>query len=42
MRPPGTGDIMDRLCAVPAGPNTDQAVRDLVPPDAYQGDVCPS
>ncbi|MFE9747266.1 hypothetical protein ACFYOT_20380 [Saccharothrix saharensis] len=42
VRGPGTGEIMDRLCAVPADPNTDEAVRELVPPNAYQGDVCPS
>ncbi|MCE7001074.1 serine protease [Saccharothrix sp. S26] len=37
-----TGEIMDRLCGLLADPNTDRAVQRLVPPDAHQGDVCPS
>ncbi|HEU5108148.1 MAG TPA: ATP-binding protein, partial [Micromonosporaceae bacterium] len=32
----------DRLCALMADPNTDQAVREFVPKDAYQGALCPS
>lgn len=35
-------DVMDRLCVVLADPNTDDAVRPLVPRDAYQEDLCPS
>ncbi|ROP37072.1 trypsin-like peptidase domain-containing protein [Saccharothrix texasensis] len=37
-----TDEIMDRLCGLLADPNTDDAVRKMVPQDAYQGDVCPS
>jgi hypothetical protein len=37
-----TEEIMDRLCGLLADPNTDEAVQELVPQDAYQGDVCPS
>jgi hypothetical protein len=32
----------DRLCALMTDPNTDTAVRRLVPKDAYQGELCPS
>ncbi|MFI7072909.1 nSTAND1 domain-containing NTPase [Micromonospora sediminicola] len=35
-------DVMPRLCALLADPNTDDAVRPLVPRDAYQEDLCPS
>ncbi|WP_320064129.1 trypsin-like peptidase domain-containing protein [Micromonospora sp. RTGN7] len=34
-------DVMDRLCGLLADPNTDNAVRALVPDDAYQGELCP-
>ncbi|WP_405096138.1 trypsin-like peptidase domain-containing protein [Micromonospora sp. NBC_01412] len=34
-------DVMDRLCGLLADPNTDNAVRKLVPDDAYQGKLCP-
>ncbi|MFI1194652.1 trypsin-like peptidase domain-containing protein [Micromonospora sp. NPDC020750] len=34
-------DVMDRLCGLLADPNTDDAVRDLAPDDAYQGQLCP-
>jgi hypothetical protein len=32
----------DRLCTLMADPNTDRAVREFVPKDAYQGALCPS
>ncbi|NMO49952.1 serine protease [Actinoplanes sp. TBRC 11911] len=39
----GSGSVSaDRLCALMADPANDQAVRDLVPKDAYQGALCPS
>ncbi|NBE79762.1 nSTAND1 domain-containing NTPase [Micromonospora rubida] len=34
-------DVMDRLCGLLADPNTDDAVRDRVPGDADQGELCP-
>jgi hypothetical protein len=39
---PGIGDLMARLCAIMADPNTDKAVRELVPPDADQEELCPN
>lgn len=39
---PGAAVTPDRLCALLAGPENDSAVRDLVPKDAYQGELCPS
>jgi len=32
----------DRLCALMTDPNTDTAVRQSAPKDAYQGELCPS
>lgn len=37
-----TGEAMKRLCGLLADPNTDDAVRRLVPRDAYQEELCPS
>ncbi|WP_229401454.1 nSTAND1 domain-containing NTPase [Micromonospora okii] len=34
-------DALGRLCALLADPETDAAVRDLVPRDAHQGELCP-
>lgn len=37
-----TDEVMRRLCALLADPNNDNAVRGLVPRDAYQEELCPN